>query len=388
MDANAGHGSAGENRRRTHLSRGSTPGADPPTRTSPDPQLGVHTLLDDDVLLGDDAQLAAGRKQGHGDPGRVPVAVLAPAPPWRPPSRRGAARRRPVVALLDTGVDAHPWLAGSPADPVVLDARERGWSPPANSADSGPYQGHATFIAGVIRQIGPDCRVLSVTVMGDDGVVHGSESLRALSWLAGEAESGEPERYADVLCLAYGYQPGPEDVAHNAQLRDALRRLAQAGVLVVASAGNDGDDIPTYPAAFAADPSPPPAPVISVGATNPDGTYAHYSNYGAWVTHKAVGSGVISTMPSFDGDRVSPVQAAYPDSMGVTIDPDNFRGGFARWSGTSFAAATIAGRLAQELLDGSASQAVDAHRPKDSGPPAPGDKRIRRAMAAISSHRI
>ena len=34
-----------------------------------------------------------------------------------------------------------------------------------------------------------------------------------------------------------------------------------------------------------------------------------------------------------------------------TIDPDDFTGGFALWSGTSFAAPYVAGRLAQSLVE-------------------------------------
>jgi serine protease len=34
-----------------------------------------------------------------------------------------------------------------------------------------------------------------------------------------------------------------------------------------------------------------------------------------------------------------------------SIDPDDFRGGFAVWSGTSFAAPLFAGRLAEQLVD-------------------------------------
>ncbi|HEY3735714.1 MAG TPA: S8/S53 family peptidase [Streptosporangiaceae bacterium] len=326
------------------------------------PRLAVQTLVGDDELL------ASGRKQGHGDLGRVPVSVLAPAPPWR-----ACDRRRPVVALLDTGVDAHPWLAGPAGDPVVLDAQERGWAPP-RLAVGNKYRGHATFLAGLVRQAAPDCRLLSVPVMGNDGLVRPADSLRALAWLAGEAESGDPRRYPDVLCMAYGYQPGPRDTAHTKQLRDALWRLGGLGVLTVASAGNLGADALTYPAAFAGDPAPPPVPVISVGATNPDGSYAHYSNFGRWVTHKSVGTGVISTMPDFNGRRRPPAQQAYPDSIGSTVDPDNFASGFARWSGTSFAAATLAGRLARALAED----------------PAPNGDRIaraRRSLAAISSLR-
>ncbi len=73
------------------------------------PDIAVHTMLGDDVLQ------ALGRKQSHGDLGRVPVAVLAAAPAWRPIAGRGNDTRRPVIALPDTGVEAHRWLDGRPA---------------------------------------------------------------------------------------------------------------------------------------------------------------------------------------------------------------------------------------------------------------------------------
>ncbi len=145
----------------------------------------------------------------------------------------------------------------------------------------------------------------------------------------------------------------------------------QAGVLIVASAGNGGTDAATYPAAFAGEPALSGA-VVSVGATNPDGiSYAHYSNFGPWVHYQAVGSGVISTMPSFNGPLTSPGQTFYPAAKGVTIDPDDFNDGFARWSGTSFSAATIAGLLGQAL----------------GGDAATGAARTSQALAAIRSYR-
>jgi len=329
-----------------------------------DLDLHVHTML------GDDVEVAAGRKQGHGDLGRVPVSVLAAAPPWRSP-----VPWRPVVAVLDTGVDQHPWLAGLPGDPAVIDARERGWQPSLLPASGDQFRGHATFLAGVIRQAAPDCRILSIPVMNDDGIVRGEDSLRALAWLADRQDRDHPpEGVIDLLCLAYGYEPGARDGGHTSRLRRALWRLADGGVIVVASAGNDGADDLVYPAAFAADPNPPAVPIVSVGATNPDGAYAHFSNYGTWVTHRAVGAGVISTITRFDGDLQPPVQSAYPDSIGVTIDPDDFSAGFARWSGTSFAAATVAGRLAMTLTE------------RGTVPPgSPSDRieRARRALAAL-----
>lgn len=316
-------------------------------------------------MLSDAVLQAEGKKQGHGDLGRVPVAVRAAAPAWR---RRpaGSTARRPVIALPDTGVEPHPWLAGAPGDPVVLDAGERDWRQPDGLLDSADFRGHATFVAGVIRQVGPDCRMLSARVMGNDGIVQGADSLDVLNWLATEAESGQPDRFVDVVCLAYGTSDA--DPGHIRDLGTALGRLVQAGVLVVASAGNEGTGAPTYPAALAVDDSYSSA-MVSVGATNPDGSYAHYSNWGPWVTHQTTGSGVVSIMPpSFDGPAVSPPPpdaSFFPESKGVTIDPDNFRDGFARWSGTSFSAAAIAGLLGQALaadddVPGSADRAARA----------------------------
>jgi hypothetical protein len=325
-------------------------------------------------MLGDDVLKAEGKKQGHGDLGRVPVAVRASAPRWRPLAG-GSAARRPVIALPDTGVEPHPWLAGAPGDPIVHHAHEPDWPQPGDLADSSNFRGHATFVAGVIRQVGPDCRILSARVMGNDGIVQSTDSLNVLKWLATQAESHRPDRFVDVVCVAYG--TSDPDPSHLHDLRGVFGRLVQAGVLVVASAGNDGSGAPTYPAALAAE-APYSSAMVSVGATNPDGCYAHYSNWGPWVTHRTTGSGVISIMPpSFNGPSLSPPPpdpGFYPDTKGVTIDPDNFRDGFARWSGTSFSAAVIAGLLGQALAgDDGALGSAD---------------RVARALAAISPYRF
>jgi subtilisin family serine protease len=125
-------------------------------------------------------------------------------------------------------------------------------------------------------------------------------------------------------------------------------------VRIVASAGNNRSDARTFPAAFAVDPSLPAGSLISVGATNPNGSEAYYSNFGPWVTRRAIGTGLISTMPPLRGNEAARPREVVDGIVREGLDPDDFPHGFARWSGTSFAAAVVAAQEARGLLDGSA----------------------------------
>jgi len=337
------------------------------------PAIGVSSLLD--LLKGHGEHASAdpalvgspGYKPGsltRGDFGRVPVKIVAQGPPRSERSARGG--RRPIVALLDTAVQPHPWLG--PSDPDLtgagfwVDARRLGWHPgprltPSSSpVTEGPHgrelgdqEGHGTFCAGLIRQIAPDARVLAVEVMNDDGMVYGDHVLNGLGWLV---DLHVPDRRSvvlekgDVVCLPFGFRPiWPMDKTYVGWLGDVLGELGQRGVLVVAAAGNDGEDDPVYPAAFAASAAYPETRLVSVGALNSNGrTRAEYSNYGFWVSDWEVGTSVVSTFPKVDG--AARPELAWDDGR-ESADPDDFTGGFARWSGTSFAAAIYAGRYAQ-----------------------------------------
>jgi serine protease len=136
--------------------------------------------------------------------------------------------------------------------------------------------------------------------------------------------------------------------------------MGECGVAVVCSAGNDATARPMFPAAFApwADgkggvpASKTMVPVTSVGALNPNGTDALFSNAGPWVRAYAPGAAVLSTLPStFQGGLQPAARTEAYMRVRESIDPDDFRGGFAVWSGTSFAAPLFAGRLAERLVD-------------------------------------
>ena len=329
-------------------------------------------------------QLGAGAR---GDFGRVPVAVVAN----EPPPRTAVSGRRPVVALLDTAIEPHDWLGEADGhlggDGFWVDARSKGWDPgprlrlPESSERSelGETEGHGTFSAGLVRQVAPDVQVLGVRVIRDDGRVDGDHVLNALDWLAHE----DTDLVAgDVVCVPAGFRPVfPYDRAFLELLADVLARLADREIRVVAAAGNDASSDPVYPAAFAASTGVPEhVRVVSVGATNTDGmTPAYFSNYGDWVTRWEIGTSVLSTFPMVNRlaapEFVAKPQPKDPSHFPVreSADPDDFvrrtptssstppvwemgegevrlTGGFARWSGTSFAAAIHAGKLAQEQI--------------------------------------
>lgn len=274
-----------------------------------------------------------------------PYYANADASPFANPSARSTGRRRssarpakppeghdderdPVgdgvrIAILDTGwaVPAHAPVDHPTIDPQGLDAPDE-----AGDGFLDPAAGHGTFIAGLIDQLVPGCdlevvRVLSTYGDGDeDGVAD------ALDRLAERPADRRPH----LVNLSFGgYSPLGMD-----RLADPIRTLHDAGVAVVASAGNDGTCAPMYPAVL--------PEVVAVGALDADGDAAPFTNYGPWVRACALGADLVSWFfLGFDG--------AEPPVEG--LDPDRFDG-WAIWSGTSFAAPRVVAALAREVAGG------------------------------------
>jgi thermitase len=61
----------------------------------------------------------------------------------------------------------------------------------------------------------------------------------------------------------------------------------ELGALVVAAAGNDGDNGPFYPAAY--------RNVLSVGSTNSSDRKSSFSNYGYWLDVMTPGQNMYNT---------------------------------------------------------------------------------------------
>jgi len=231
--------------------------------------------------------------------------IQAPAA-WR--STRGSGV---TVAVLDTGVDATtPDLAGSVrAGPdYTAGADPPGYQPPHI---------HGTYIASLIAGHGsgprdtlgvvgvaPRARILSVRVILDDGE-------------PGTAAYDEDPRYANAIGEGIYYAVGHGAAVINmslgstqptAYLRTAVAYAITKGVVVVASAGNDGTSAGfapyVYPASFTG--------VIAVAAITGGGARASFSEQNAAVILSAPGVGVIGAGPSgeyFDAEGTSPAAA-------------------------------------------------------------------------------
>jgi subtilisin family serine protease len=200
-------------------------------------------------------------------------------------------------------------------------------------------------------------------VVGSEGPIVESDLVKALKDIkevARRHRDGEPGGHPiDVLSLSLGYyHETPQDELFDPTMYDILRELGECGVSVVCSAGNDATDRLMFPAAWCpwlGDSTIVPAdttavPIVAVGALNPNGTTALFSNSGPWVRAHAPGAAVMSTLPPFQGGLQPMARLVLEGETRESIDPDDYRGQFALWSGTSFAAPLFAGRVAAQLL--------------------------------------
>lgn len=278
-------------------------------------------------------------KEGHGGGGEWGPARL---PAFVPLASLPARGKGPVVAVLDTGCwTKHPWLGNN----IVTVERppDLAWQDPEISSDvvepllglTDDAAGHGTFICGLIRQIEPSAKIVVYPVMHGDGVVEESFLNTQLRLL-------KQRRDIDVVVMAFG---GYASRATGIRaLRNELAPLAAAGVIMVASAGNDASSARVYPAAFRS--------VLGVGALTRSGTVAIYSNEASWVDTWYPGSSLVSTLPPFVGSR-APSLARSPLTAGSrpreAFDPDRHSYRFGVWNGTSFAAAVAGARAAYWL---------------------------------------
>ncbi|MCH6159278.1 type VII secretion-associated serine protease mycosin [Streptomyces sp. M600PL45_2] len=231
-----------------------------------------------------------------------------------------------TVAVLDTGVDpSHPDLKGAVhggKDFLGMGAKkgDRAWAR------------HGTAMAGIIaghghgkgRKLGvlgvaPDARILPVRVLLEDSDPKRKEARDQRPTALAAGIRWAADKGADVINLSLG---DDSSSAHPEPGEDAAVRYAQRkGAVVVASAGNGGEegDHVSYPAAYPG--------VVAVTAVDRRGARASFSTRRWYATVAAPGKQVLIADPdrhyyegwgtsaasAFASGAVALVRAAHPD---------------------------------------------------------------------------
>ena len=181
-----------------------------------------------------------------------------------------------IVAILDTGIDRdHKDLGSTVMAEINL----------TDSPTSDDIHGHGTHIAGIIAAvndnslgidgIAPQSQLLNIKVADDNGNCRMSALIKGIY---GAVEAG-----ASVINISIEMAvPSPE-------LEAAIDHAWENGVIIIAAAGNSGNDRPVYPAYY--------RNCISVTALRDNGELAPLANYGDWVNAAAPGFNIYSTLP-------------------------------------------------------------------------------------------
>jgi serine protease AprX len=243
-----------------------------------------------------------------------------------------------TIAIVDSGVDGSNKQFGN----RLLTQVDLSSLAPSTRADG---RGHGTFVAGVAASAGayagaaPDANLVSLKVFNDQGAGLTSDVLRACDWLL-----QNKDRYK-IRVANFSLESGLATSFRFDPLDRAVEKLWQAGIVVVAAAGNDATDGKQNGVLF----SPANDPfVITVGALDDAGSpsptddvNAPWSSYGYTVDGfakpdiAAPGRYVIEWVPANTSLAAERPYAVVKDGMQL--------------SGTSFAAPVVSG-IAADLL--------------------------------------
>ena len=235
-----------------------------------------------------------------------------------------------LIYVADTGLlqganAEHSWLKGlRPVKGQEWDPNLQAGKPYPGGTYLGPYAGHGTFVAGVIRCLAPQADVIVSNVFQVGGSALESDFVKDLRHAL--------KLGVDVFNLSVS-APSRNDLPLLA-FEKWLALLDQfKGIVCVVAAGNSGVRSPSWPASF--------RQVVAVGALTADGRdRAGFSNHGGWVDVYAPGRDLVNAYATG--------VYQYQDEP-YKGGPDGKFFGMARWSGTSFSTPIVAGLIAARM---------------------------------------
>ncbi|WP_170289678.1 S8 family peptidase [Cytobacillus depressus] len=190
-----------------------------------------------------------------------------------------AGKNKVRIAVIDQGIDMdHPELKGKllPSYNAV------------NPMSAGMADFHGTHVAGIIASekgngiggygINPNAEILPIDVF--------DRSYWASDYALAQGILHAIEKKAKVINLSLG-GPYPSQL-----IKDAVKKAVDQGIVVVAAAGNTGDETLSYPASFEG--------VISVGNIDEKKKRAFDSSYGPAIDLVAPGENIYNAIYEFE----------------------------------------------------------------------------------------
>lgn len=241
-----------------------------------------------------------------------------------------------IVAVIDSGADLdHPdlaanlWANSGEIEGNGIDDDGNGFVDDVHGYDFRNNDGeslgepedewgHGSLVAGIMGNAGNNgigstgvawsIRMMILKVFGSSGGGSVSDFVSAIDYAI--------DNGARIINASWTVKPVTQGDEIQ-ELKDAIQRASDAGILVVAAAGNDSEDldeIPAYPAAYSSN------NVISVAALGEDGeTLLSNSSYGSEMVHvAAAGKEVIGSYLSGEYATLTGTSAAAAIVSGVS----------------------------------------------------------------------
>lgn len=215
-----------------------------------------------------------------------------------------------TLCVMDTGINPHCDLS-VPKNRIVHFEDMVG-------GEDMPYDdnGHGTFVAGVacgdgltsareVVGVAPKANVLGIKVIGDNGESGTFKILDGMQWLFDNFR----QYGVKVVCMSFGAEP----LSYADPLKIGVEMLSRSGLIVVAAAGNSGENSLKSPAIS--------NEIIAVGAVDKEDRIAEFSSRGVY-------QGAKRPDVYADGIKVKGIKAG---------------GSYTYMSGTSVAAPYVAG---------------------------------------------
>lgn len=215
-----------------------------------------------------------------------------------------------TLCVMDTGINPHCDLS-VPKNRIVHFEDMVG-------GEDKPYDdnGHGTFVAGVacgdgltsareVVGVAPKANVLGIKVIGDKGESGTFKILDGMQWLFDNFR----QYGVRVVCMSFGAEP----LSYADPLKIGVEMLSRSGLIVVAAAGNSGENSLKSPAIS--------NEIIAVGAVDKADRIAEFSSRGVY-------QGAKRPDVYADGIKVKGIKAG---------------GSYTYMSGTSVAAPYVAG---------------------------------------------